>query len=109
MATVTYPDFKKLDLRIGEIEKVETIPGADNLYKLTVNIGNETVQIVAGIAKGYRSDELVGKQIVMVVNLEPKVIKGVESKGMLLAAGESVTDVALLMPDKRVVPGTPVM
>ncbi|PIQ86897.1 MAG: methionine--tRNA ligase, partial [Candidatus Omnitrophica bacterium CG11_big_fil_rev_8_21_14_0_20_45_26] len=84
MATIE--DLKKLDLRIAEILKVEPHPNADRLWLLTIRIGEEERQIVAGIKKFYSAEALLGKKIVVVANLEPAVIRGVESKGMLLAA-----------------------
>lgn len=84
--TVTYKDFEKLGLKTAEIISAEKVEGADKLYKLQVRIGDEDRQIVAGIADHYSPEELVGKMIVVVSNLEPATIRGVESKGMLLAA-----------------------
>ena len=103
--TITYDDFKKLDLRVGKIKEAESVPGSSNLIKMKVDIGTEERQIVAGIAQCYKPEELIGKEIIVVANLEPKVIRGLESKGMLLAAGESIKDVVLLTVDKDVNPG----
>lgn len=86
MNLVTIEDFQKLDIRIGKIIKAERIPGSKKLLKLEVNIGNEIRQIVAGIAEMYKPEELIGKKVVVLVNLQPKKIFGVESQGMLLAA-----------------------
>ena len=96
---ITYDDFKKLDLRVAEIVKVELHPNADRLWLITVRIGEEERQIVAGIKQHYTPEQLAGKKVVVVANLEPAVIRGVESKGMLLAA--SIDDkLAILTPER---------
>jgi len=96
---ITIDDFKKVELKIGEILSAEEIPGSDKLLKLQVDLGTETRQLVAGIKKAYDKEDLVGRQIVVVANLQPAKLRGVESQGMLLAAdGEQPI---LLMPDKR--------
>ena len=81
---ITFEEFKKVDLRIGKILEVEDHPNADKLYILTVDIGQEKRKMVAGIKKWYSKEELIGKEVVIVSNLEPKVIRGVESKGMII-------------------------
>lgn len=96
---ISFDEFKKLDLRIAEILKVEPHPNADRLWLIRVRIGEEERQIVAGIRKAYTAEELIGKKIVMVCNLQPAVIRGVESNGMLLAASAG-DDVVLLVPQK---------
>lgn len=83
---ITIDDFSKVELRIAEVVEAEKIEGADKLLKLQVKIGEEKRQIVAGIAKYYSPEELIGKKIVVVANLKPAKLKGVESQGMLLAA-----------------------
>ena len=103
--TITYEDFKKLDLRVGKIKEAEPVPGSSNLIKMKVDIGTEERQIIAGIAQCYKPEELIGKEIIVVANLEPKMIRGLESRGMLLAAGESAKDVVILTIDKEVKPG----
>ena len=104
---VQFADWQKMDLRVGEIENVEDITGADKLYKLTINIGHENRTICAGIKQFYSKDDLKGKQIVVIANLEPRVMKGIESKGMLLAAGsKDDATCVLISPDSNVKPGT---
>ena len=100
--TILYNDFKKLDLRVGQVKEAELVQGSNNLIKMKVDMGTEERQIVAGIAQCYKPEELIGKQIIIVANLEPKVIRGLESKGMLLAAGETINDIVLLTIDKQV-------
>jgi methionyl-tRNA synthetase len=92
---ITFDDFMKLDLRVGEVKSAEKVQGADKLLHLTVDIGTETRSIVAGIAQWYAPEELVGKQIVIVANLAPRKMRGVESQGMLLA-GEADGNVVVL-------------
>ena len=126
---ISFDEFKKLDLRIGKILKAERMEGSDKLLRLEVNLGSdpstgstdstgsrraglpqagsgqETRQIVAGIAGHYAPDALIGREIVVVVNLEPKTLKGIESQGMLLAASCN-TEPVLLSPDRDVPPGS---
>jgi len=75
-----------MDLRVAHVLKAERVEGAQKLLKLQIDLGTETRQIVAGVAETYTPEQLVGKKIVVIVNLKPAVIRGVESKGMLLAA-----------------------
>ncbi len=103
MELITIDDFKKIELRVGLVKVAEAIEGADKLLKLTVDIGEERT-IVAGIAKDYSPEDLVGKQIVVVSNLKPAKLKGIESEGMLLAV-EDKDGLALISPDKKVQPG----
>jgi len=102
---VRFEDFQKIDLRVGKILEAQKIEGSEKLLKLIVDLGNEKRQLVAGLAKHYEPKNLIGKEIVVVTNLEPKKIMGIESQGMLLAAdvnGEPV----ILIPEKEVPPGT---
>jgi len=88
MDIVTFDEFKRMDLRVGEIIKAEKVPGTDKLLKIEVNIGTEKRTMVAGVGDMYSADELVGKKLVVIVNLKPAVIRGIESQAMLLAAEE---------------------
>ncbi len=109
MDNITFDDFKKLDLRIGEIKAAEEITGADKLYKLTVDLGGETRELVAGIKLFYEKETLVGRQIVVLANLEPRVIRGITSHGMLLAASnEDKSSVVVLSPEKNIASGAKV-
>ncbi len=83
---ITINDFRNIDLRVAKILAAERVEGADKLLKLKITLGTEERQLVAGIAQHYSPEELVGKQIIVVANLEPATIRGVESQGMLLAA-----------------------
>ena len=100
---ITYDDFTKLDLRVGEILKAEEIEGADKLLKLTVDTGEERT-IAAGVKEHYSKEELVGRQIIVICNLAPRTLKGVTSQGMLLAAGDGKPH--LLQPDEKVENGS---
>jgi methionyl-tRNA synthetase len=104
---VSFKDFGKIDLRVGKVLKAEKIKGADRLLKLEVDTGEKRT-IVSGVAKWYSPKDLVGKEVVVVVNLEAKKLKGIESQGMLLAAkeGEKLSIVTL---DKKLAPGTEVL
>lgn len=102
---ITFEDFKKLDIRIGRIKSAEPIENADKLLKLTLDMGDEERIVVAGVAEWYKTDELVGLQIPVLVNLEPRTLRGVESQGMMLAASAEGKAV-LLRPDKEVPPGS---
>jgi methionyl-tRNA synthetase len=103
--TISYKDFQRMDLRVAEVLRAQRVEGADKLLQLQVDLGDETRTIVAGIAQQYTPEELVGRRIVVVANLEPANIRGIESKGMLLAAGEEVP-LALLTLDRDAPPGT---
>ncbi len=100
---MTIDQFQQIELRVATVIAAERIEGADRILKLQIELGTEQRQLVAGIAKFYSPDELVGKQIVVVANLEPAVIRGVESKGMLLAASsEDGTQLAIVTPQKPI-------
>jgi methionyl-tRNA synthetase len=86
MDIVTFDEFKRMDLRVGEILKAEKVPGTDKLLKIEVNLGPEKRTMVAGVGDTYSPEELVGKKLVVIVNLKPAVIRGIESQAMLLAA-----------------------
>jgi len=106
--TIAFDDFLKLDLRIATVLEAEPHPNADRLLKLKIDLGDEARQICAGIRGVYEPETLVGRQIVVVANLEPRTIRGEDSNGMLLAAGGQAMSVVLLAPDSAVPPGTPV-
>lgn len=103
---ISFADFQKVELKIGKIISARAVEGASKLLQLAVDVGGETRTLVAGIADAYAPDELVGKSIVVVTNLEPKKLRGIESTGMLLAADAEKP--ILLVPDKDVPPGTKV-
>jgi methionyl-tRNA synthetase len=86
MDIITFEEFKRMDLRVGEILKAEKVLGTEKLLKIEVDIGTEKRQMVAGVADTYSPEELIGKKLVVIVNLKPAVIRGIESQAMLLAA-----------------------
>jgi methionine--tRNA ligase beta chain len=93
--SMTIEEFQKMDLRIAKIISAERIEGSEKLLKLSVDIG-EPRQIIAGIARSYAPEDLVGKQVVIIANLDPRTMMGLESQGMILAAhGENGEPVAL--------------
>ncbi|MCE2403350.1 methionine--tRNA ligase subunit beta, partial [Candidatus Poribacteria bacterium] len=103
---ISLADFQKQDLRVGCVTSAESIEGADRLLKLQVDLGTEKRQVVAGIAEHYQPDTLVGRQVIVVVNLEPATIRNVESHGMILAASGDA--VVLASPETEVPLGTQV-
>lgn len=106
-STVTFDDFLKLDLRIATILKAEPHPNADKLLVLQVDLGAEQRQIIAGIKQHYDPAALVGRQIVVVANLAPRMMRGLESKGMLLAAtSPDQTQVILLTTERPIAAGS---
>jgi methionyl-tRNA synthetase len=86
MDQITYDEFKKMDLRVAQILEAERVPGATKILKLKIDLGTEQRQMVAGVAETYAPEELVGKKLIVIVNLKPAVIRGIESQAMLLAA-----------------------
>ncbi len=101
---INFNDLKKVDLRVAEVRKVEKVEDSKNLLKIMVSLGDEERQIIAGLAQTHGKEDLEGEQIVIVANLEPKTIFGMESQGMLLAAEEN-GDPVIIRPEKRTSPG----
>ena len=122
--TIQYQDFEKLDLRVAEIKQAEGIESevqgldkdgnpktfkriADKLYKLTISLGDETRTICAGIKEQYTKEQLQGKKIIIIANLAPRTLRGIESQGMLLAAStDDHKTISLITPDQDIEPGT---
>ena len=86
MSNVTYDDFAKLDLRVAKIISTESIPGKSRIIKGTIDLGNETRDVIVGGAQYYKPDDIIGKVVIVVANMEPKTLAGIESNAMLLAA-----------------------
>ena len=101
METINYDQFSKIELKIADIITAEKVEGSDKLIKLEINIGEEKRQLVAGIGKSYEPEQLINKQIVVVANLEPRTLMGLESQGMLLAAHDEDGSPILLTTDKK--------
>jgi methionyl-tRNA synthetase len=104
---IAIEDFARIDLRVAKVVEASPIEGADRLLRLVVDLGNETRQLVAGIKKTYSPEALVGKHIIVVANLKPAQLRGVESRGMLLAASTDEGPI-LATFDKEVAPGSKV-
>ena len=103
---ITFEEFMKMDLRVAKVLEAEKVPGSENLIKMIIDVGGgEKRQIVAGIAKWYKPEDLIGKLIIVVKNLKPKKIRGILSEGMLLAADTPEKPVLLTVMEE-VSPGT---
>jgi len=102
---MTLDEFQEADLRVGKILAAERIDGSEKLLKLSVDIG-EPRQIVSGIAKHYSPEDLIGKDVIVVANLEPRTMMGLESQGMLLAAHGENGEPVLLLPSSAVPSGS---
>lgn len=101
---ISLEEFQRIDLRVARIVHAEEIPGAEKLLKLLLDLGDRQAQVVAGIRKHYKPEELRGRLVAVVANLKPAVIRGVRSEGMILAASDGT--LALVGPDREVEPGT---
>lgn len=105
--TITYDDFAKIELRVATVLECKVHPNADKLLVLQIDLGSEKRQICAGLRAYYQPEQLVGKQIVVVANLEPRTMRGEVSQGMLLAASDAVADrVVVLAIPEPVAPGS---
>jgi len=105
--SITIEEFAKIKLRIGKVISAENVQGSKKLLKLSVDMGNERRQVVAGIAAHYRPEEIIGKSVVIVANLKPAKLMGIESQGMVLAASNGEV-LSLISPDKDIPPGSAV-
>ena len=104
-ANIEFDDFTKLDIRVGTILECQKVPKADKLLQFKIDDGLETRTIVSGIAKHYKPEELVGKQVCFIANLAPRKLKGIVSEGMILSAENNDGSLAVIMPQKEVKPG----
>ena len=108
---IKYNDFAKLDLRVATVLEAENHPDADKLIVLQIDLGDQQRQIVAGLRPFYTPEDVVGKQIVVAVNLEPRKMRGVVSNGMLLAALDRESEqktMSFISPQRQIKPGTKV-
>ncbi|MEN3186788.1 MAG: methionine--tRNA ligase subunit beta [Atribacterota bacterium] len=103
---INLEEFQKLELRIGEVVQVERVEGTRALLALRVSLGDEERTLVAGLAPYYRPEEMLGKKVVVLANLEPATIRGIQSEGMLLAADDGKGGVSLLTVDRDIAPGS---
>ena len=108
MASLTIDEFKQIDLRVGTILAASPHPRADRLIVLEVELGDERRQLVAGIRAHYAPEDLVGKQVVVVANLTPATLRGVESQGMVLAASDADGRLTLISPHQPIAAGSTV-
>ncbi len=106
-AVIQFDDFLKLDIRVATVKQAEAHPAADKLIVLQVDLGGEQRQIIAGLRGYYEPEALVGKQIIVVANLAPRKMRGLESQGMLMAAtSDDQSQVIILTPDSEIAPGS---
>jgi methionyl-tRNA synthetase len=105
-ANIAFDDFAKLDLRVGKVLECIKVPKADKLLQFLIDDGMGKRTIISGIAAWYKPEDLVGKQVCFVANLEPRKLKGVESQGMLLSVEDSDGILSLIQPPKDVTPGS---
>ncbi len=104
-SVINFEDFEKLDLRAGKILEAERVEGSDKLLKLQIDLGEEKRQILAGIGKVYSPEELINKTVIVIINLEPRMLMGLESQGMVLAVKDS-NNLSVLIPEKEIIPGS---
>ena len=102
---ITYDDFIKLDIRIGTVTAAEKVQGTDKLIRLEIDLGEGTRQVVAGMALTYTPEDFIGKQVPILINLEPRKLRGIESQGMILAADFGGKPI-MLIPEREVPPGS---
>jgi methionine--tRNA ligase beta chain len=104
---ISFDAFMKLDIRIGTVTAAEKVQGTDKLIRLEIDLGGETRQVVAGMALTYTPEDFIGKQVPILVNLEPRKLRGIESQGMILAADVAGKPI-MLIPEREVPPGSAV-
>jgi len=107
-STIVYDDFAKLDLRVGKIIAADKVEKADKLLKLQIDLGFETRTIVSGIAEHFKSEEIINKQVVVVANLAPRKMRGIESNGMILMAEDANGKLHFINPENNIDTGSPV-
>ena len=103
---ITFDEFQKIDLRIGKIIEASAVPESKKLIKILVDFGSEKRQAVAGLLKYYKPEELVGKKCVFLLNLQRRMLAGLESQCMVLAAENDAGNVTILQPEKDIIEGS---
>jgi methionyl-tRNA synthetase len=103
---ITFADFEKIDLRVGKIVEATQVPASKKLIKILVDFGSEKRQAVAGLLKYYKPEDLVGKKCVFLLNLKRRMLAGIESQCMILAAEDSAGNVSVLQPEKDLAEGS---
>jgi len=106
MSMATIEDFAKLDIRVVTVKEAVKMDGSDKLLKLIVDDGESERQILSGIGKSYQPDDLLGKQLIAIINLEPRKMMGEDSNGMILATGDDLENITLLTPIKETSSGS---
>ena len=106
METIKFTDWQKLDLRVGEILEVNDHPNADKLYIIKIDVGDKKINLVAGLKSYYDKKQLVGKKVIVFTNLEQKILRGIKSEGMVLAANDENGNVVLLTIDRNIKNGS---
>lgn len=101
-AMISIDDFAKIELRAGTILTAESVQGATKILKLTIDIGERQITTASGIAQHYRPEDLVGRRVVVVANLQPATIRGIESQGMILAASQEGHKTVLVAPSEDI-------
>ncbi|MFZ3057806.1 MAG: methionine--tRNA ligase subunit beta [Minisyncoccales bacterium] len=104
-SVINFEEFEKIDLRAGKILEAKRVEGSDKLLKLQIDLGEEKRQILAGIGKTYTPEELINKTVIVIINLEPRMLMGLESQGMVLAVKDN-NNLSVLVPEKEIVPGS---
>ncbi len=104
MEIINFEEFKKVELRVAKIIAAERVEGSEKLLKLKMGLDGEERQIIAGIGKSYEPENLIGREVAIVANLEPRTLMGLESQGMILCASDENGPV-LMCPEKKVSPG----
>jgi len=103
---ITFDEFQKLDIRIGKIIEADQVPNSKKLIRVIVDFGSEKRQAVAGLLKYYKPEELVGKKCVFLLNLQRRMLAGLESQCMVLAAEDNEENVTVLVPEKDIAEGS---
>jgi len=103
---ITFADFEKIDLRVGKIVDAIQVPNSKKLIKILVDFGSEKRQAVAGLLKYYKPEELVGKKCVFLLNLQRRMLAGIESQCMILAAEDAEGNISILQPEKDISEGS---
>ena len=103
---ITFDEFQKIDLRIGKITEASAVPESKKLIKILVDFGSEQRQAVAGLLKYYKPEELIGKKCVFLLNLQKRMLAGLESQCMVLAAEDEAGNVTVLQPEKDIIEGS---
>jgi methionine--tRNA ligase beta chain len=104
-SVINFEEFEKIDLRAGKVIEAERVEGSDKLLKLQIDLGEEKRQILAGISKTYAPEELINKTLIVIINLEPRMLMGLESQGMVLAVKDN-NNLSVLIPEKEIIPGS---